>query len=88
MNTKKFRKQEFEFTPQLDVDEPKVRLEEGTCNIDSYGAVYDLTLIDQHDWEDKKQTTLTLEELVVLRNYINHLLETREKDPNRQGQNV
>ena len=80
----KFRKCCFEFTPQLDVEMPTVNISEEVCAISSYGAVYDIAL-QTYD-EEKIITTLTVEELVVVRDYINYLLNCRDKDVARQGQ--
>lgn len=84
MNKLKFRPCEFVFTPQVDVEMPVVELKESVCEIDSYGAVYDLTLRCPHEFDNYFTTTLTEEELVTLGHYISFLLERRAKDPVRQ----
>lgn len=88
MSQPKFRKRVFEFTPQLDVEMPVVQIAEDTCNLASYGAVYDLTLRDANDWEKSMVTTLTIEELMVLRAHIDHLIQLRENDRLRQNPRV
>jgi hypothetical protein len=81
---KTFRKQVFEFIPQIDVEMPSVRIEEDECNIPSYGAVYNIILRERGNSANQVETCLTVEELVAVRNHINHLLEVRDKDKNRQ----
>jgi hypothetical protein len=84
MNKPKFKPCEFVFAPQVDVEMPIVELKETVCQIDSYGAVYDLTLRCTHEFDNYFTTTLTEEELSVLNHYISFLLEKRAKDPVRQ----
>jgi len=88
MSEKRFRKRVLEFTPQLDTDMPVVQIAEATCNLASYETVYDLTLRDQEDWDKSMVTTLTIEELMVLRAHIDHLIQLRENDLLRQNQRV
>ena len=81
-----FRYRVVEFTPQIDVDMPAVRLEETECALSSYGAVYDLALV-RHNGESII-TTLTVEELELLKHTIQNLLDTRNNDPIRQGKKL
>jgi hypothetical protein len=80
-----FRRRVLEFTPQVDVEMPVVRIEEDTTNCPSDGAVYDLILRDQDDYEKRMTTTLTIEELLVLRAHIDSLIKLRKNDPARQN---
>lgn len=70
--------------PQLDVEEPLVRLREDFCNISSPGVVYELSLLD-HNWEPKASSCLTIEELEVLHFFIGRMIKLRKNDPRRQG---
>ena len=77
------RRSVFEFIPQADVEMPYLSLEEASTNISSNGIVYDFTLRDQVN-DKSLSTTLTVEELFMLRSYIDYLLQLRKEDPTRQ----
>lgn len=52
-------------------------------NLENKGVVYDLTL-RPHD-EKEITTSLTEEELVLVKNHIEYPLEKRQNDPNRRN---